>query len=270
MTTTFHYEAEEPQYESPYEGADIQLRCGGLVGAGAGPAFLPPDSPPPTWYELSSVSGNCILIGVGRCAPNSGSTAAIENREAIWAGAMAGLAPAELAETFAASGDCLYALVDPTDGHVALGGAGRAVSALIIDSHQTREVHWHTPDSATGRSTVFVLPPGSTLLLTTHELSAIGATIANLDRGPRPDSLHGDEARAMLEFCVGLRNGPVDPSDAIAAIHFERLTGSPIRLRPRRPCLNAGSIERTRNPEYRPMNRLHGRHGVHQELNLVR
>ena len=38
MTTTFHFETNEPQYEYSYEGADVQLRCQGLVAAAAGPA----------------------------------------------------------------------------------------------------------------------------------------------------------------------------------------------------------------------------------------
>ena len=46
MTTTFHFETNEPQYEYSYEGAEVQLRCQGLVAAAAGPA--PSSSAPAT------------------------------------------------------------------------------------------------------------------------------------------------------------------------------------------------------------------------------
>ena len=39
MTTTFHFEPNEPQYEFSCEGVDVQLRCQGLVAVAAGPAL---------------------------------------------------------------------------------------------------------------------------------------------------------------------------------------------------------------------------------------
>ena len=69
-----------------------------------------------------------MLAGVGRSIAGTKFASAIETREAIWASAMAGLAPIELAEKCTGRADCMYALVDPTNGKVELGGVGRAAS----------------------------------------------------------------------------------------------------------------------------------------------
>ena len=57
MTTTFHFETNEPQYEYSYEGADVQLRCQGLVAVAAGPAPAPGETP--------SVRGSSSLRSAG-------------------------------------------------------------------------------------------------------------------------------------------------------------------------------------------------------------
>ena len=63
MTTTFHFETNEPQYEYSYEGADVRLRCQGLVAEAAGPAPEFDKNAPSTWFELSPVCGKRILAG---------------------------------------------------------------------------------------------------------------------------------------------------------------------------------------------------------------
>ena len=169
MTTTFHFETNEPQYEYSYEGADVQLRCQGLVAAAAGPAPAFDENVPRTWFELSPVSGKRILAGVGRSVPRATAASAFETREAIWANAMAGLGPPELAEMIAPVADCVYALVDPTNGRVQLGRAGRGTSALIFDGSETRLVQSGSSETGVGHSTSFELSAGSTLLLLTHD-----------------------------------------------------------------------------------------------------
>ena len=91
MTTTFHFETNEPQYEYSYEGADLQLRYQGLVAVAAGPAPAFEESATRTWFELSPVSGKRILAGVGRSTPSATAASAFETKETMWANAMAGL-----------------------------------------------------------------------------------------------------------------------------------------------------------------------------------
>ena len=57
MTTTFHFETNEPQYEYSYEGADVQLRYEGLVAVAAGPA--------PAFDEKSPERGSSSLRSAG-------------------------------------------------------------------------------------------------------------------------------------------------------------------------------------------------------------
>ena len=140
MTTTFHFETNEPQYEYSYEGADVQLRCQGLVAVAAGPAPAFDENVHCTWFELSPVSGKRILAGVGRSVPSATAASAFETRETMWANAMAGLDPLELVESSVDVGDSVYVLVDPTNGRVELGRAGLGTSALIFDGGETRLV----------------------------------------------------------------------------------------------------------------------------------
>ena len=96
MTTTFHYEAEEPRYESSYEGADLRLHCQGLVAVAAGPEFGDTQGELPTWYELSPANGRRVLAGVGRGNLGAESATVLAMREAAWAGAMATIDPPPL------------------------------------------------------------------------------------------------------------------------------------------------------------------------------
>ena len=157
MTTTFHFETNEPQYEYSYEGADVQLNCEGLVAVAAGPAPAFDENVPRTWFELSPVSGKRILAGVGRSVPSATASSAFETREAMWANAMAGLAPLELAETSAAFADCLYVRVDPANGCVELWRAGQGTTAL---SSTVARPGWFQPalsESGVGHSASFDL-----------------------------------------------------------------------------------------------------------------
>ena len=109
MTTTFHFETNEPQYEYSHERADVQLRCEGLIAVAAGPAPTFDDNATRTWFELSPVSGERILAGVGRSLSGATAASAFETKETMWANAMAGLVPLELVESSVDVGDSVYA-----------------------------------------------------------------------------------------------------------------------------------------------------------------
>jgi hypothetical protein len=243
MTTTFHFEADEPRYESSFENADVQLRCQGMVAVAAGPAY-PSEDGAGTWYELSPISGNQILAGVGRSGPNENFESVIATRERIWASAMAGLTPLEMVETTASPADCVYAQVDPTNGYVDLGRSGHGASALIIDSNGIRTVSFAPSGSGLGQSSSLALSAGSTLLLLTHEPSRREEITAALGREVAARSVQGDQEPALLGCCIQLRNGPLDESDSIVAVHLERLSGSPVRRRHFNPSPRAGEVLR--------------------------
>jgi len=224
VTTTFHFETNEPQYEYSFEGADVRLHCGGLVAVAAGPA--PARGVPRTWFELSPVSGKRILAGVGRRAPGATAASAFEAKETVWANAMAGLVPRELAETSLAVADCVYALVDPTNGRVELGRAGRGTSALIFDgSTEPRLVEPAQSESGVGPSTSFELSAGSTLVLITHDPTEREALTSAIQRAFAARSAQ-DEVDAVMK-CLELRNAPLRRCESIVTLHFERLDGSP-------------------------------------------
>ena len=192
MTTTFHFETNEPQYEYSYEGAEVQLRCQGLVAVAAGPAPAFDENAARTWFELSPVSGKRILAGVGRSVPSATAASAFETRETIWANAMAGLDPLELVESSVDVGDSVYALVDPTIGRVELGRAGLGASALILDGGETRLVPFASSESDVGLSTSFEISAGSTLLLLTHDPGQREVVIAATKRALAARSVRGD------------------------------------------------------------------------------
>ena len=57
-----------------------------------------------------------------------------------------------------------------------------------------------------------------------------------LIRGAIADrSQHGSEVVPVLERCLALRNGPLSQCESIAALHFERPGGSPIKRSPSDP-----------------------------------
>jgi len=242
VTTTFHFDTNEPQYEYSCEGADTQLRCQGLVAVAAGPAPAPGEDATRTWFELSPVSGKRILAGVGRSAPGATAASAFETREAIWANAMAGLAPLELAETSAHVADCVYALIDSTIGRIELGQAGRGTSALIFDGSETRLVQSASSKVGVGRSTSFELSAGSTLLLLTHDPAERQASTSVIQRALAARSVQGNEVNAVLQCCLELRNDPLSQCEAIVALHFERLNGSPVMRSPSDPPPIAGEV----------------------------
>ncbi len=229
MTTTFHFETNEPQYEYSYEGADLQLRCQGLVAVAAGPAPAFEESATRTWFELSPVSGKRILAGVGRSTPSATAASAFETKETMWANAMAGLSPLELAETSAPVADSAYALVDSTTGRVDLGRAGRGTSALIFDGSETRLVQSAPSEVGVGHSTSFELSAGSALLLLTHDPAERQRSTSAIQRALAARSVEGDEVDAVLECCLELRNGPLSQRESILALRFERLDGTPVR-----------------------------------------
>lgn len=242
MTTTFHFETNEPQYEYSYEGADVQLRCEGLVAVAAGPAPAFDENVPRTWFELSPVSGKRILAGVGRSVPCATASSAFETREAMWANAMAGLVPLELAETSAAFADCLYVTVDPANGCVELAQAGQGTTALIFDGSETRLVQPALSATGVGRSASFDLANGSALLLLTHDPTQ-RAELTSAIRGAVADrSKHRNEVAPLLERCLELRNGPLSQCESIVALYFERLDGSPVMRTPSDLPLITGEV----------------------------
>jgi hypothetical protein len=244
VTTTFHFETNEPQYEYSYEGAEVQLRCQGLVAAAAGPAATFDDYATPTWFELSPVSGKRILAGVGRVVPGATASSAFETKETTWAKAMAGLDPLELVESSGEIGDSVYALVDPTNGRVELGRAGLGVSALILDGDETRVVPFGPSGSDLGHSASFETSAGSTLLLLTHDRGQREMVIAATKRALAARSVERDQVDAVLECCLEILNGPLRQGESIVALHFERPGGSPIKRSPSDPPPITGEVVR--------------------------
>jgi hypothetical protein len=244
VTTTFHFDTNEPQYEYSCEGADVQLRCQGLVAVAAGPAPAFDENLPRTWFELSPVSGKRILAGVGRSVPSAIAASVFETRETLWASAMAGLDPRELVESSVDVGDSVYALVDPTTGRIELGRAGLGASALILDGGETRLVPCGSSESDVGHSTSFEISAGSTLLLLTHDPGQRDAVIAATKRALAARSVRGDQVDAVLEYCLQTLNGPLSQRESIVGLHFERPGGSPIKRSPSDPPPMTGVVVR--------------------------
>jgi hypothetical protein len=244
MTTTFHYEAEEPRYESSYEGADLQLHCQGLVAVAAGPEVGHPQDGCPTWYELSPTNGKRVLAGVGRGCLGAQSATVLAVRESTWAGAMAGLPPAELVESFGGAADSLYALVDPASGHVEIAGAGQGCSALIIDSCRTRQISLAQPGAHAFGSASLELSAGSLLVLMTHDPSCFEPLRAEIELTLGMSVQANGEGLVRLEDCLELRSGALGPSESVVALYFERPSGSSVARRPLTPAPLAGGVVR--------------------------
>lgn len=242
MTTTFHFEMNEPQYDYSSQGADVLLRCEGLVGVATGPAHAFEDNAPRTWYELTPVAGKRILAGVGRTLPSAAMASAYETREAIWANAMADLGPLELAESSSSAADCVYAVVDPSNGHVELGRAGRGASVLIFDGSETRLAQPASSDAGDRCSASFELSAGSTLLLLTHDPAEGKDFIPAIQRALAARSVLGGEVDRLLERCLELRSCPLSACESIVALHFERPDGSLVMRRPADPPPCAGEV----------------------------
>ena len=115
------------------------------------------------------------------------------------------LRPLELAETSAPVADCVYALVDPTNGRVELGRAGHGTTALIFDGSETRLVQPAPSESGVGHSTSFELAAGSTLLLLTHDPAEREGLTSAIQRALAARSAQGDQVDAVLECCLELR-----------------------------------------------------------------
>ena len=242
MTTTFHFETNEPQYEYSFEGADLQLRCQALVAVATGPTAGFGEDTLCSWFELSPFSGNRILAGVGRCVPHAGASSALETREAVWAKAMAGLVPGEFTESIAAVADSVYALVDPTNGHVDLGRAGRGTTALVFDGSETRLAQSASAEAEVVQSASFELPAGSTLLLLTHDPAEREALMSAVHGILAARSVRGEEESALVEHCLELRHGPLSQCESIVALHFERFDGSPVIRNPADPPPFEGAV----------------------------
>jgi len=244
VTTTFHFETNEPQYEYSYEGAEVQLRCQGLVAAAAGPTPAFDENVHSTWFELSPVSGKRILAGVGRSVPSATAASAFETRETMWASAMAGLDPLELVESSVDVGDSVYGLVDPTIGRIELGRAGLGASALILKGGETRLVPFASSEADVGHSTSFEISVGSTLLLLTHDPGQREVIIAATKRALAAGLVRGDQLDAVLECCLEIQNGALSQCESIVGLHFERPGGSPIKRSPSDPPPITGVVVR--------------------------
>ncbi len=242
MTTTFHLETNEPQYGYSYEGAEVQLCCQGLIAVAAGPTPAFDEHVSRSWFELSPVNGKRMLAGVGRSLPSGADTSVFETRETIWANAMAGLAPLELAEASAPVADCAYALVDSTIGRVELGRSGCGTSALIFDGSETRLVQPASSTVGVGHSASFELPAGSTLLLLTHDPAERARLVSIAGRTLGARSVRGDEVEAVLDCCLELRNGPLSQCESIVALYFKRLDGSAVMRSPSDLPPTAGNV----------------------------
>ncbi len=213
-----------------------------LVAVAAGPAPTFDDNAIRTWFELSPVSGKRILAGVGRSVPGAPAASAFETKETMWANAMAGLAPFELAETSAAVADCAYALVDPTNGRVELGRAGYGTTALILEGSETRLVQPAPSESGVGDSISFELSTGSSLLLLTHDPTEHEALTSALQRALVAHSAQVNQVVPVLERCLELRNGPLSQCESIVALYLERLDGSPVNRSPSDPPPITGEV----------------------------
>ena len=221
----------------------MQLRCQGLVAAAAGPAPAVDENVHGTWFELSPVSGKRILAGVGRSVPDATTASALGTREALWANAMAGLAPPELAETSVGSADSVYAVVDPTNGRVELGRAGPGTSVLIIDGTETRLVQPATSEAGVGHAISFELSAGSTLILLTHDPVEREVLTSVIQRALAARWCGVTRWNAVRERRLVLRNGPLSRVLVlILALHFGRLNGSSLMRSPSDPPPIAGEV----------------------------
>ena len=244
MTTIFHYEADEPRYESSYEGADLRLHCQGLVALAMGPEFGDTQGEPPTWYELSPANGRRVLAGVGRGRLGARNATVLAMRKATWAGALAGLSPTELVESNGGAADALYALVDPASGHVEIAGMGQGCSALIIDSCHTRHVLFAEADADAAGSASLELSGGSLLLLMTHDPSCFETLRTEIEMALATRVPTAGRGLVRLEVCIELRDGALSQSESVVALYFERPGGSPVARRPLTPAPLAGGFVR--------------------------
>jgi hypothetical protein len=131
MTTIFRHGTDEPEYESPATGCELQIRYPALVAAAAGPA--PNSATLSSWHELSPVAGGRLLAGVGCLGPEAGCSEAGSIRETMWATALAGGPLLQMTESVAHDADTMYAGIDPATKRVEIGTTGAGVSAIVVD-----------------------------------------------------------------------------------------------------------------------------------------
>jgi len=210
----------------------------------AGPEFGDTQGEPPTWYELSPANGRRVLAGVGRGRLGARNATVLAMREATWAGAMAGLSPAELVESNGGAADSLYALVDPASGHVEIAGMGQGCSALIIDSCHTRHISLAQPGADAAGSASLELSAGSLFLLMTHDPSCSETLIREIELTLAVRVPADGGGLVRLEDCLELRNGVLNHSESVVALYFERPSGSPVVRRPSSPAPLAGGVVR--------------------------
>ena len=169
MTTTFHFETNEPQYEYSYEGADVQLRCQGLVAVAAGPAPALDENALRTWFEPLRSAESEYWQGLGEvCQVPPRHQRSKRERQfgrMPWRALPHPSSPKQAPPLLTVS---MPWWTRPM-GVVQLGRAGRGTSALIFDGSETRLVQSASSEVGVGHSTSFELSAGSTLLLLTHD-----------------------------------------------------------------------------------------------------
>ena len=239
MTTIFRHGTGEPEFESPAQGCDVQVRCPGLVAVAAGPA--PNSESLTSWHELSPVAGGRLLAGVGCLGPRPGcSEARRELRETMWATALAGDALSEMAESVAHAADTLYAIIDPETKRVQIGTTGAGVSALVVEGDRLRPVPLVQQDDRAARSATFSLSEGATLILAAHGLGWSKQFLSSVEQMLEVELGHLEEEPSALELCGRLCRAPLWPNGAAVVVHFERTEGSPVRQRAPAPQPLAG------------------------------
>ena len=228
MTTTFQHGTGEPEYESPAEGCDVQVRCPGLVAVAAGPA--PNSESSTSWYELSPVAGGLLLAGVGCLDPLPGCSEARELRETMWATAFAGDSLSKMAESVAHAADTMYASIDPATKQVQIGTTGAGVTAIVVDGDRLMPVPVVQSEGRAAVSATFSLSEGATLIFAAHGLSWSKQFLSSVEQILEVELKHLEEEPTAFELCGRLCQAPLWPDGAVVVVHFERTEGSPVRL----------------------------------------
>ena len=239
MTTIFQHGTGEPEYESPAEGCDVQVRCQGLVAAAAGPA--PNSESLTSWYELSPIAGGRLLAGVACLGPVAGGSDAGELRETMWATALGGDPLLQITESVAHAADTMYAIIDPATKRVQIGTTGAGVSAIVVDGDRPIQVPLVQQHQGAALSATFSIIEGATLILAAHGLWWSKQFLSSVRQILEVELGHLEEEPAVLELCGRLCRAPLWPNGAAVVVHFGRTEeGNPVRLPANAPQPLAG------------------------------
>jgi len=179
----------DPEYESPVDGCEIQVRWPELVATACSSSLT---SEFPVFYECAPLPGGLFLAGVGYVKPGPGSVWDRSLRETVLARMVAGHDLAESVRTSALEfrldlndASVCYAVVDPSHGRVQWCQCGAQTSILHIVGGVASPAR-----RALGRGEApgsLALRPGEALLIVAHPRAwdkyLLGAVDQNLRTG---------------------------------------------------------------------------------------